>query len=152
MKIHFVGAAREVTGSCYLIETGQVRFLVDCGMVQGGREAAARNHAPFPFDPASIDFVLLTHAHIDHSGLLPKLARHGFQGPIHTVSATRDLLEVMLRDSAHIQEFDAERAARRRAKQRKPSRPEEAAIYGMADAEIDRLLAEGVAHQAETYA
>ena len=135
MKIHFVGAAREVTGSCYLIETDQVRFLVDCGMVQGGREAAARNHAPFPFDPASIDFVLLTHAHIDHSGLLPKLARHGFQGPIHTVSATRDLLEVMLRDSAHIQEFDAERAARRRAKQRKPSRPEEAAIYGMADAE-----------------
>lgn len=135
MKIHFFGAAREVTGSCYLIETDQVRFLVDCGMVQGGREAAARNHAPFPFDPASIDFVLLTHAHIDHSGLLPKLARHGFQGPIHTVSATRDLLEVMLRDSAHIQEFDAERAARRRAKQRKPSRPEEAAIYGMADAE-----------------
>lgn len=135
MKIHFVGAAREVTGSCYLIETERVRFLVDCGMVQGGREAAPRNHAPFPFDPASIDFVLLTHAHIDHSGLLPKLVRHGFEGPIHTVSATRDLLEVMLRDSAHIQESDAERAARRRAKQRKPPRPEEAAIYGMADAE-----------------
>lgn len=135
MKIHFFGAAREVTGSCYLIETGQVRFLVDCGMVQGGREAMARNHAPFPFDPSSIDFVLLTHAHIDHSGLLPKLARHGFDGPIYTVSATRDLLEVMLRDSAHIQESDAERAARRRAKQRKPPRPEEAAIYEMADAE-----------------
>ena len=97
MKIHFVGAAREVTGSCYLIETDQVRFLVDCGMVQGGREATARNHAPFPFDPASIDFVLLTHAHIDHSGLLPKLASYGFEGPIHTVSATRDLLEVMRR-------------------------------------------------------
>lgn len=135
MKIHFVGAAREVTGSCYLIETDQVRFLVDCGMVQGGREARTRNHAPFPFNPASIDFVLLTHAHIDHSGLLPKLARHGFEGPIHTVAATRDLLEVMLRDSAHIQESDAQRATRRHPKQRKPPRPEDAAIYGMADAE-----------------
>lgn len=68
MKLHFLGAAREVTGSCFLVEALNVRFLVDCGMVQGGRTAAARNHEPFPFDPASIDFVLLTHAHIDHSG------------------------------------------------------------------------------------
>jgi metallo-beta-lactamase family protein len=72
MKITFLGAAREVTGSCYLIETDQCRFLIDCGMVQGGREAPARNHKPFDFDPRSIDFVLLTHAHIDHSGLLTK--------------------------------------------------------------------------------
>lgn len=104
-------------------------------MVQGGREAEARNHAPFPFDPVSIDFVLLTHAHIDHSGLLPKLVRHAFEGPIHTVSATRDLQEAMLRDSAHIEEADSERAARRRAKQRKPPQLEEAAVYGMPDAE-----------------
>src|SRR5690606_21890645 len=86
-----------------------VRFLVDCGMVQGGRTAAARNHEPLPFDPASIDFVLLTHAHIDHSGLLPKLTRAGFKGAIYATPATVDLLGVMLPDSAHIQESDAKR-------------------------------------------
>ena len=112
MKITFLGAAREVTGSCYLVEAANTRFLVDCGMVQGGREASARNRKPFAFDPKSVDFVLLTHAHIDHSGLLPKLTRAGFQGPIHTTGATADLLQVMLPDSAHIQESDAERAMR----------------------------------------
>ncbi|MEP6968802.1 MAG: MBL fold metallo-hydrolase, partial [Betaproteobacteria bacterium] len=112
MNITFLGAAREVTGSCFLVETTDTRFLVDCGMVQGGREAPARNRKPFAFDPKSIDFVLLTHAHIDHSGLLPKLTRAGFQGPIHTTAATADLLQVMLPDSAHIQESDAKRAAR----------------------------------------
>lgn len=75
MNITFLGAAREVTGSCFLVETTDTRFLVDCGMVQGGREAPARNRKPFAFDPKSIHFVLLTHAHIDHSGLLPKLTR-----------------------------------------------------------------------------
>lgn len=112
MNITFLGAAREVTGSCFLVETGAVRFLVDCGMVQGGREADGRNRKPFAFDPKSIDFVLLTHAHIDHSGLLPKLTRAGFRGPVHTTTATADLLKVMLPDSAHIQERDAERARR----------------------------------------
>ena len=112
MNITFLGAAREVTGSCFLVETTDTRFLVDCGMVQGGREAPARNCKPFVFDPKSIDFVLLTHAHIDHSGLLPKLTRAGFQGPIHTTAATADLLQVMLPDSAHIQESDAKRAER----------------------------------------
>lgn len=77
MHIRFLGAAREVTGSCYLIETRDLRFLVDCGMVQGGREAPARNRKPFDFDPRKIDFVLLTHAHIDHSGLLPILGPRG---------------------------------------------------------------------------
>ncbi|HRD99218.1 MAG TPA: MBL fold metallo-hydrolase, partial [Rubrivivax sp.] len=104
MKLSFLGAAREVTGSCFLVEAANVRFLVDCGMVQGGRIAAARNHEPFAFDPASIDFVLLTHAHIDHSGLLPKLTRAGFKGSIYATPATVDLLGVMLPDSAHIQE------------------------------------------------
>jgi metallo-beta-lactamase family protein len=113
MKLHFLGAAREVTGSCFLVEGLNVRFLVDCGMVQGGRTAAARNHEPFPFDPASIDFVLLTHAHIDHSGLLPKLTRAGFKGAIYATPATVDLLGVMLPDSAHIQESDAKRNAKR---------------------------------------
>lgn len=112
MKIIFLGAAREVTGSCFLIEAGKIRFLVDCGMTQGGRKASARNYQPFAFDPKSIDFVLLTHAHIDHSGLLPKLTKAGFKGAIHTTTATADLLKVMLLDSAHIQESDAERAMR----------------------------------------
>ncbi|HNP36620.1 MAG TPA: MBL fold metallo-hydrolase [Woeseiaceae bacterium] len=112
MNITFLGAAREVTGSCFLVETADTRFLVDCGMIQGGRDASARNRKPFAFDPQSIDFVLLTHAHIDHSGLLPKLTRAGFRGPIHTTAATADLLKVMLPDSAQIQERDAERAGR----------------------------------------
>ncbi len=114
MNITFLGAAREVTGSCFLVETRGVRFLVDCGMIQGGHEATARNHQPFAFDPKAIDFVLLTHAHIDHSGLLPKLVKAGFAGPIHTTAATAELLEVMLPDSGYIQEKDAERARRYR--------------------------------------
>lgn len=113
MNITFHGAAREVTGSCYLIETASTRFLVDCGMFQGGREASARNRLPFGFDPRGLDFVLLTHAHIDHSGLLPKLTRAGYTGPIYATGATVDLLAVMLPDSAHIQEAEAQRASRR---------------------------------------
>ncbi len=133
MNITFLGAAREVTGSCFLVETADTRFLVDCGMVQGGREAAARNRKPFAFDPASIDFVLLTHAHIDHSGLLPKLTRAGFQGPIHTTAATTDLLQVMLPDSAHIQESDAKRA-KRHTKSPPDSGTQLTPLYTLADA------------------
>ncbi|HEY5613405.1 MAG TPA: MBL fold metallo-hydrolase [Lysobacter sp.] len=112
MKIRFLGGAREVTGSCFLVETDAVRFLVDCGMVQGGHDASARNRRPFDFDPRTIDFVLLTHAHIDHSGLLPKLVLDGFGGPIYATDASADLLMVMLPDSGHIQEIAAQRAAR----------------------------------------
>ena len=108
MKLSFLGAAGEVTGSCYLVETATSRFLVDCGMFQGGREADEKNYADFAFDPRALDFVLLTHAHIDHSGLLPRLCAQGFRGAIHTTAATIDLLEVMLLDSAHIQEKELE--------------------------------------------
>lgn len=133
MKLTVLGAAREVTGSCYLVETDRVRFLVDCGMVQGAaRDVATRNHQPFAFNPQSLDFVLLTHAHIDHSGLLPKLTKDGFGGPIQTTPATADLLDVMLRDSAHIQEMDAARS--NRGKRRAVSGPS-APIYTMKDAE-----------------
>lgn len=108
MQLTFLGAAGEVTGSSYLIETGTVRFLVDCGMFQGGREADRKNRTAFKFDPKTIDFVLLTHAHIDHSGLLPRLSAWGFRGPVYCTAATADLLQVMLKDSAHIQEKEIE--------------------------------------------
>ncbi len=116
MEIQFIGAAREVTGSCTLVEAAGVRFLVDCGMFQGGRDAPRRNREAWPFAPRDIDFVLLTHAHIDHSGLLPRLVALGFRGPVYTTTATAELLEVMLADSAYIQENEwarAERHARR---------------------------------------
>ena len=110
MRISFYGAAGEVTGSCTLVEAGGVRFLVDCGMFQGGPEARTKNVRAlnFGFDVRGLDFVLLTHAHIDHSGLLPRLAVLGFRGPIYATPATIDLLEVLLPDSAHIQEKEAE--------------------------------------------
>jgi len=108
MKLSFFGAAHEVTGSCYLVETEQVRFLVDCGMFQGGPEAEEKNRHFPRFDPEKIDFVLLTHAHIDHSGLLPRLTNLGFRGSVYCTSATADLLGVMLPDSAHIQEKEVE--------------------------------------------
>ena len=116
MKLGFLGGASEVTGSCYLVETDTVRFIVDCGMFQGGRDADRKNAAAFAFEPRTLDFVLLTHAHIDHSGLLPRLCAQGFRGPVYSTAATIDLIEVMLLDSAHIQEKEAEwqqRAAKR---------------------------------------
>lgn len=116
MLIQVCGAAREVTGSNYLVEVGKTRFLVDCGMHQGGQREEALNFTPFPYDPQDIAFVLLTHAHIDHSGRLPRLVKAGFSGPIYATPATRDLAEIMLLDSAYIQEMEAEwrnRKARR---------------------------------------
>lgn len=108
MNITFCGAAGEVTGSCYLIDTGDVRFLVDCGMFQGGHDADLKNQRFPSFDPRTIDFVLITHAHIDHSGMLPRLAAQGFKGTVYATQATKELLDVMLRDSAHIQAKEAE--------------------------------------------
>ena len=97
MKLSFLGAAGEVTGSCYLVETGETRFLIECGMHQGGRRASARNRR-FAFDPRAIDFVLLSHAHVDHSGLIPRLVAQGFGGPVFATRATGELLGVMLPD------------------------------------------------------
>lgn len=116
MKLSFLGAAGEVTGSCYLVETGITRFRVDCGLFQGGREANRKNRQALDFDPVSVDFILLTHAHIDHSGLLPRLVAFGFRGPVYCTHATADLLGVMLKDAAHIQEKEAEQADYRRSK------------------------------------
>ena len=107
MRLTFLGAAGEVTGSCYLVDTGQVKFLIDCGMFQGGVGADRKNRR-FAFDPAGIAFVLLSHAHIDHSGLIPRLAAGGFTGPVYATQATCELLAVMLPDSGHLQEKEAE--------------------------------------------
>ncbi|MDD2806969.1 MAG: MBL fold metallo-hydrolase [Patescibacteria group bacterium] len=102
MKISFHGACREVTGSCHLVDTGQTRFLVDCGLFQGGDFAAKKNFEAFDFDPKSIDFVILTHAHLDHCGRLPKLCQEGFSGPIYCTPPTGDFTEIMLIDSARV--------------------------------------------------
>ena len=107
MKIRFLGAARKVTGSCYHLLADGIQILVDCGMNQG-KDADTLNKEPFQFNPAEIDYLLLSHAHLDHSGLIPKLVTDGFKGRILTTSATADLVEIMLYDSAHIQEKDAE--------------------------------------------
>ncbi len=131
MKITFLGAAGEVTGSCYLVEGQDVRFLVDCGMFQGGRGADAKNWAAFKFDPHELDFVVLTHAHIDHCGLIPRLCRDGFNGPIYSSNATTELLTIMLRDSAHIHEHVAERTNRRRKNSEDKVEP----LYTMIDAD-----------------
>jgi metallo-beta-lactamase family protein len=108
MKLSFHGAARTTTGSMHLVETSNQRILLDCGLYQGHRAEAFERNSNFPFDPKTIDAVLLSHAHIDHSGNLPTLVRAGFAGEINTTNATRDLATLMLRDSAHIQEQDAE--------------------------------------------
>lgn len=132
MRIVFHGAAGEVTGSCLLVEAAGRRVLVDCGMVQGGRDAAERNRAAFPFDPAGLDAVVLTHAHIDHSGRLPLLVARGFHGRIHTHHATVDLARVMLLDAASLSEADAESDNRRRARRGlAPVVP----LYGVAEVE-----------------
>jgi metallo-beta-lactamase family protein len=135
MRLTFLGAAQEVTGSCYLVEAGGARFLVDCGMFQGGREAWRKNHNAFNFDPETIDFVLLTHAHIDHSGLLPRLVALGFKGPVYTTRATIDLLGVMLPDSAHIQEKEAEWANYDQHRSRGKLRHETAPLYTVVQAQ-----------------
>ena len=117
MKIQFLGAAGEVTGSRHSVEvmlSGMPRrFLVDYGMFQGGREATNKNLEPLPFPPKDLDFVVLTHAHIDHSGLLPRLCTQGFTGPIYCTNATLELLKILLLDSAHLQRADVERAERK---------------------------------------
>lgn len=139
LTIH--GAARTVTGSCFEVAFGKRRVLVDCGLFQGPRTIEALNREPFAFDPSKIDAVLLTHAHMDHSGLLPRLAAEGFRGPIWCTQATADLLSVMLPDGARIQEYEAARRNRR------ADRADEAPVtplYTSADAEAAIDLARPV--------
>lgn len=135
MKISFFGAAGEVTGSCFLIESETASFLVDCGMFQGGRDAYPKNLRALPFDVRQLDFVLLTHAHIDHSGLLPRLAVLGYKGPIYTTPATIDLLQVLLLDSAHIQEKESEWVLRHRHRRGASERGVQPPLYTVTQAE-----------------
>jgi metallo-beta-lactamase family protein len=107
-KLTFLGAVGTVTGSKYLIETADARILIDCGLFQGFKQLRLRNWAPLPVDPGSIDAVVLTHAHLDHSGYLPLLIRNGFKGPVFSTAATRDLCAILLPDSGFLQEKDAE--------------------------------------------
>lgn len=144
MKLSFIGAAQEVTGSCLMVEADGVRFLVDCGMFQGGRQARERNLGAWPFDPRQIDFVLLTHAHIDHSGLLPRLCALGFRGPVFTTRATVDLLSVMLLDSAFIQEAEWARSQRRQG--RSPQADAHELLYTVAQAEACLEQLQGVSY------
>ncbi|MDQ7031348.1 MAG: MBL fold metallo-hydrolase [Desulfonauticus sp.] len=108
MKIKFLGAARTVTGSCFILSYNGRRFAIDCGMHQGNREIEKRNWNIEEYDPKHLDFIIITHAHIDHSGLLPKVVKEGFKGKIYLTPPTADLLDIMLADSAHVQEMEVE--------------------------------------------
>ena len=130
MKITFLGAADTVTGSKHLVDAGGARVLLDCGMFQGFKLLRERNWAAPAVPPASIDAVVLSHAHLDHSGWLPALVKHGFKGPVYATQATCDLAEVLLLDSAHLQEEDARRANRGGWSRHAPALP----LYGVTDA------------------
>jgi metallo-beta-lactamase family protein len=135
VQIEFAGAAREVTGSCHILRVGGKTVLLDCGMFQGRRRETREKNVRLPCPVEEIDAVVLSHAHIDHSGRLPLLTRHGYHGPIYCTAATRDLSAVMLADSAHIQEKDAEFLARRKQEVSEP-------LYGMRDATaaVERMV------------
>jgi metallo-beta-lactamase family protein len=132
MQLEFYGGAGEVTGSCHILTVNGRRLLLDCGMIQGGSSPDARNRAEFPFDAGRVDAVILSHAHIDHCGRLPLLRKRGFRGPIFTNPACRDLMRILLADSANMQERDAERANRKR--QKSGARGDVEPLYTLEDA------------------
>ena len=143
MNISFLGAAKTVTGSCYLVETKETKFLVDCGMFQGKANEVLLNTEPFSFNPGELDFMLLTHAHIDHSGRIPKLYTDGFKGTIYATKPTVQLCGIMLPDSGHIQEMENEWTNRKRQRAGKPPvKP----LYTLDDATDCLRLFKGVAY------
>jgi metallo-beta-lactamase family protein len=134
IKLRFLGAARNVTGSQYLLEANGARLLIDCGMYQE-RGLKDRNWQPFAFEPESLDAVFLTHAHVDHCGLLPKLVRDGFKGPIYATGATADIAEIILRDAAKLQEEDAAFKLKRHQREGRKGPHPEMPLYTIPDAE-----------------
>lgn len=146
MKVQLLGAARTVTGSCYMIEAAGKRFCVDCGMHQGNKAIEARNRSNIVYNPAGIDFILMTHAHIDHSGLLPLVVKEGFNNPVYCTKATGELLDLMLQDSAHIQEMEARWEAAKYARRGLKNPP--TALYSMEDAQKAATLFHAVDYHA----
>jgi metallo-beta-lactamase family protein len=146
MNIQFAGAARQVTGSCYYLEGRSCRFLVDCGLHQE-RDHLDRNWDPFPFDPGRLDAVFLTHVHLDHSGLLPRLVKEGFRGPVYATDASGELLPIVLEDSAHIQVEDAEFKQKRHKRQGRRGPHPEIPLYTVEDAAAVRPLVRTVAYE-----
>lgn len=120
MKIQFIGGARTVTGSLHLLHINGKKILLECGLFQGRRKDTYEKNKNFPFDPQDIDVMILSHAHIDHSGNIPNLVSKGFNGLIYATAATVDLCQIMLRDSAHLQEKDIEWVNKKRAKKNEP--------------------------------
>src|SRR5580765_6955697 len=129
-QIQFLGATRTVTGSKYVLDVSGSRAMVDCGLFQGLKDLRQRNWEPLPISPASINWLLLTHAHIDHTGYVPRLVHDGFRGPIYGTPATNDLLAVLLPDSARLQEEDADYANRKGFSRHQPALP----LYTESDA------------------
>src|SRR5512143_3542661 len=130
-SIHFLGAAGTVTGSKFLLEHEGRRVLVDCGLFQGKKELRQRNWEPLPVPAKSLDAIVLTHAHIDHTGSLPRVVREGFNGPVFCTPGTRDLCALLLPDSAHLQEEEARYANKERYSKHHPALP----LYGVKDAQ-----------------
>lgn len=139
-RISFLGAAGTVTGSRFLLETAGRRYLVDCGLFQGGRAEKALNWEPLPLAPERIDAILLTHAHIDHVGYLPRLVQQGFRSPVYATDATCALLKIVLPDAAHLQEQDAKYANKKGYSRHRPALP----LYGAAEAEAALELTQAV--------
>jgi metallo-beta-lactamase family protein len=148
MHVQFLGATREVTGSSFLIEADGRRVLVDCGLIQGSAEHERHNADPFAFEPAAIDAVVLTHAHLDHSGRLPLLVREGYRGKIFTHAATVDLCEIMLADAAYINEKDAERQNRRGGRNKHETQVQP--LYDRRDAQRTQQHFVGLAYRKRT--
>lgn len=148
IKITFLGAAREVTGSCSLLEAGGLRILVDCGLYQE-RPFLERNWEPFPVPLETIDLLLLTHAHLDHSGRIPKIVRDGFSGTILTTPASADVLSIALMDSARIQEEDAEFKRKRHAKEGRTAAHPEIPLYTVEDVQASMPLVEEIPYDKE---
>ncbi len=141
MKITFLGAAEGVTGSNFLVETETKKFLVDCGLFQGNTKEEDKNYDEFAFNVKEIDFMLLTHAHIDHSGRIPKLYNDGYRNPVYATKATCDLCSIMLPDSGHIQEMEVEWKNRKRKREGKSGYPP---LYTAEDAQKCMKLFEAV--------